>query len=235
MTASATVRRLEEELARREDGPGWRRRIGSPSVLSTGIHRLDGLLPHGGLPRGRAVQWWGVRSCGKTALLRGALIERCGAGDSVAWVDARRTLYAPDWTPLVETGGRFWAVRPPEVREASWCADLLLRSGAFDAVVLEGGAGALSRSTAVRLQRLAGESGSALLVVGEVPVAALRLRFRPARIEPLRPSPFGPFLPRLRPVWVRVEKGRSEEIPVLCPLPPDRSFPSPARDRKGRR
>lgn len=246
MAGSATLRRLERELESLDGSATAVDREGRESrlrVLPTGIGRLDEALPRGGLPRGRATEWWGPRSCGKAALLRAALERRCSAGDSVAWVDVNRTLYAPDWASLSREPGRFWVVRPPDAEEGGWCADLLLRSGAFDAVVLEGkgdrtapgsGGGPGSAGSVVRLQRLAREADAALVVMDRVPVAALRLRFRPGRIEPVS-GELGSFLPPVRPVWVRVGRGERVELPVLCPLPVDRTAVPPTRDRKGRR
>ncbi|MFQ5747075.1 MAG: ImuA family protein [Gemmatimonadota bacterium] len=229
MRHSAAIRHLEREIERIGAPPRERR----PTV-STGIEALDAVLPGGGLPRGRAVEWTGVRSCGKTALL-GATLRRFRAeGESAALIDAGRTLYAPDWVDLKAGAGRFWVVRPGKTGEAVWCADLLLRSGAFGIVVLDlsHGAPALRRGASVRLQRLAEEAGAVFVALGDVPVAALRLRFRPGRIEPVRDVPFGPFLPALRPVWIRVGKGGVAEVPILCPAAtPWRS--RPARDRKG--
>ncbi len=241
---SSVVRELERRIE--EVGPGSR----SPTDAArdrvpTGIAALDGLLPRGGLPRGQPVEWLGPRSCGKTALLHAALGRLLERGESVAVVDGGRTFYAPDWVDLAGSGA-FWVIRPPEHREALWCADLLLRSGAFGAVALDAGEGSggdprsralvLPRSPAVRLQRLAEESGALWIVVGELPLAALRLRFRPARVQPVGGPPFGPFLPLLRPMWVGVGKGDALEVPILCPVPlPVRSRPLPSRDRKGPR
>ncbi len=161
-------------------------------------------------------------------------------------IDAGRILYAPDWAGLVRGEGRFWVIRPRTASEAAWCADLLLRSGAFGAVALQVGActarGAgsgsgdveafLRRGLTVRLQRLAEEAGAVFVTVGRVPLASLRLSFHPGRFEPLRGAPFGPFLPPLRPVWVRVGKRGSAEVPLLCPVP-SRRVGTPVRDRKG--
>lgn len=243
-----TIDRLEE---RRPPAPG-------EAAPPTGVAPLDDLLPRGGLPRGEAVEWVGPRSCGKTALLRDVLVRLRDRGESVALVDARRTLYAPDWGPLVREGDGFWVVRPSDPAEAAWCADLLLRSGAFGGVALvpggeaapaeddagsdaragrpDGNGGpALGKSAVVRLQRLAEEAGALFVTAGRLPVAALRLRFRPGRVEPVGGRLFGPFLPSFRPLWVRVARGGSREVPVLCPDPPCRSSPEPGRDRKGRR
>jgi recombination protein RecA len=58
-------------------------------------------------------------------------------------------------------------IRPPTPTRASWCADVLLRSGAFALVVIDG-APPISRSVAVRLTRLARDGDAALVVVGDV-------------------------------------------------------------------
>jgi hypothetical protein len=59
-----------------------------------------------------------------------------------------------------------WFIRPPRLTDAPWCVDVLLRSGAFALVVLDG-APPLSRSAGARLIRLARETGTALVVAGE--------------------------------------------------------------------
>lgn len=233
---AATVQHLEQAIDTLAVQPRVHVR-----TLSTGFERLDALLPQGGLPRGRATEWVGPRSCGKTALLRSVLGRLAAMGEPVAYVDGGWTLFAPDWIELAQKG--FWVVRPGDAGEAAWSADLLLRSGAFGAVVLDPGgsdtgsaaSGALElrRSVAVRLQRLAEEAESVFVVMGEMPVAALRLRFRPGRIEPVGDPLFGHLLPPVRPLWVRVEKRGMTEVPVLCPVPVPRREVRPSRDRKG--
>ena len=226
MSRAAALREIERRIEDVESRP----RIDVETV-PTGLGSLDALLPGGGLPRGRATEWSGPRSCGKMALLRRTLREFHALEEPVALVDALRTLYAPYGPP-------FWVVRPPP-GEAAWCADLLLRSGAFGAVVLDvddaSSVRGVRRSVGVRLQRLAEEAGSVLIVVAELSVAGLRLRFRPGRIRPDHGSPFGPFIPPMRRVQVQVEKGKWVEIPAAYPAPGSRDpvIGGFARDRKG--
>ena len=237
MARSAVILGLEQAIERIEARP----RVRGP-VAPTGMPDLDALLPGGGLPRGSLIEWLGPSSSGKTAVLRTGLARLRLHGESVAWIDTRHTLYAPDWADLVSGAGEFWVVRPRSTGEAAWCADLLLRSGAFGAVAFHvsdrsGGRSAVSdqgirHGAAVRLQRLAEEAGALFVVLGEAPVAALRLGFRPGRVEPVRGVPFGPFLPRTRPVWVRIGKRGGVEVPVLCPLSAPRRT-ADTRDRKG--
>jgi hypothetical protein len=240
MARSAVILELEQAIERIEARP----RAPGP-VASTGLPDLDLLLPGGGLPRGSVIEWLGPASSGKTAVLRAGFAGLRRDGESVAWIDTRRTLFASDWTELVPGAGEFWVVRPRTSGEAAWCADLLLRSGAFGAVALQladgpvrgtvrraGSESGIRHGAAVRLQRLAEEAGTLFVVLGKAPISALRLGFRPGRIEPVRGVPFGPFLPRARPVWVRIGKRGSLEVPVLCPVPSvHRSVR--VRDRKG--
>ncbi len=237
--ATSALEVLEHEIERvGARFPGGR---SASASVPTGLPGLDDLLPHGGLPRGRIVEWTGPPSSGKTAVLRTSLERLRRSGESVALIDGTRGLYAPDWLRLVPGEGEFWIVRPDSAPEAAWCADLLLRSGAFGAVALRvdesmkaGGAGTpemLGRAASVRLQRLAEESASVFVAVGRVAVAALRLGFRPGRVEPLA-GPFGPLLPVVRPVWIRVGKRGDAEVPVLCPVPEPRTE-AVTRDRKG--
>jgi hypothetical protein len=83
----------------------------------------------------------------------------------VAYVDAQRTLDARDWVHLGDAEG-VWIIRPRDAGRAAWCTDVLLRSGAFALVVLDG-APVLSKSAAVRLTRLARESNAAFVVLGD--------------------------------------------------------------------
>lgn len=202
----------------------------APDAVPTGLPSLDRILPGGGLPRGRIVEWTGPPSSGKTAVLRASLERQRREGESVALIDGSGGLFAPDWLRLVPGDGEFWIVRPGSAPEAAWCADLLLRSGAFGAVALR--SDALGRATSVRLQRLAEEAASVFVTMGRVAVAALRLGFRPGRIEPLAGVPFGPLLPPVRPVWIQVGKRGEAEVPVLCPVPSARAELF-LRDRKG--
>ena len=232
MSRSAALLELEQRIEDVENRP-----LTDVETVPTGLMTLDALLPGGGLPRGRATEWLGPRSCGKMALLRQTLREIHGFGDPVAIVDAPHTLYAPDWLGLSERSPAFWIVHPPP-GEAAWCADLLLRSGAFGVVVLDAAGSSpalMRRGVGVRLQRLAEEAGTVLIVITKLPVAGLRLRFLPSRIRPDFTAPFGPFIPPERPVKVQVGKANWVEIPVACPMPTRREPERRGfiRDRKG--
>ena len=148
--------------------------------LSTGIAALDRAIVGGGLPRGRLTEIVGGPGSGKTTLVRHMVAQAVAAGTLVAYVDAARTLAPRDWAslagPAVRTeedvgrvppdASRLWMVRPTQAARGAWCADVLLRSGAFGLVVVDG-APVLARSVAVRLIQLAREADAALVVMGE--------------------------------------------------------------------
>ena len=136
------------------------------SGLGTGIAELDAALSHRGIPRGRLTEVTGTRGSGKATLLHRVVMETISRGLGAAYVDASRTLAPRDWAGVAsEAGDAFWVVRPKQASRGAWCADVLLRSGAFALVVLDG-APPLTRSTAVRLTRLAHDAAAALVVVG---------------------------------------------------------------------
>ena len=129
----------------------------------TGVAALDTALG-GGIPRGRITELTGPLAVGKTALLRQVVSQVLCSGAWVAWIDAGRTLAPAPWAEL---GERFVVIRLPEAKRAAWTADLLLRSGVFGLVVLDG-APPLSRVHGVRLAQLARERDAACVVLEHV-------------------------------------------------------------------
>ncbi|MES2180328.1 MAG: ATPase domain-containing protein, partial [Gemmatimonadota bacterium] len=134
-------------------------------ALPTGIAALDAVLLGGGLPRGRLTEMTGRTGSGKTTLIRAIVESVVQARGWVAYIDAQRTLDARDWVHLGDAQG-VWMIRPHDATRAAWCADVLLRSGAFALVVLDG-APTLTKAAAVRLTRLARESDAAFVVMGD--------------------------------------------------------------------
>lgn len=126
----------------------------------TGIASLDRSLG-GGIPRGRITEISGPLAVGKTALMRQVIAQVLLTGGWVAWIDARHTLAPAPWAGI---GQRFVVIRPPDPRRSAWIADLLLRSGVFAMVVLDG-APPLSRVHGVRLAQLARERDAACVTL----------------------------------------------------------------------
>lgn len=151
----------------------------------TGVRAIDALLP-GGVPRRALSLWTGEGTCGRTGALRRVVEEACAGGARVALVDATLTLDAAAWCEgeAGASDARLWVARPPSAgraAEGAWVAEALLRSGAFDLVVLDGPAP--GPVEAHRLRALARETGAALLVCsgreGAGWRADLKLEFHP--------------------------------------------------------
>jgi len=209
--------------------------------LSFGIPALDVLLP-GGLPRGRITALDAPLGSGGTALLLALAETTLRADEGVAFVDAARTL-APQAAAHLADLGRFWVIRPRGTENAWWCADVLLRTGAFGLVVVDQ-APAPHRNIAVRLQRLASDKDSALVVRGREirgaatsrpPLAALVLTVAPSADGFVPAVPGAGFAwPGPRTVRVEIAKGgapRAAEVKLGIRLP-DRLRPHWAvRDR----
>jgi hypothetical protein len=151
---------------------------------------------------------------GSAALLRAACLEAVGGGERAAWIDARRTACADvSWSGVA-------LLRPERSADALFCAEELLRCGAFALVVL---AGMETRGTErLRLCRAAREGGSAFVESSaEGYMAAVRIRswvgagaLRWERSEDGEPI-------RLKEVRVRVRAtalGWSQEAEVSLPV-----------------
>ncbi|HKW09357.1 MAG TPA: hypothetical protein VJO33_03195, partial [Gemmatimonadaceae bacterium] len=133
--------------------------------MPTGVEVLDAGLAGGGIPRGRLTEIIGARGSGKATLLRQIVEQTLSEAGWVAYIDATRTLSPRDWAHLGDEEG-LWMIRPRDPTRAAWSADVLLRCGAFALVVMDS-APVVSRGVAVRLTRLARESGAALVIAGE--------------------------------------------------------------------
>ena len=158
---SASVRELKLQLGAIEETVRPDR-----APLPTGIAELDALLVGRGIPRGRLTEITGASGSGRTSMLRTLVTAVATGGRWVAYIDATRTLAPRDWAHVGSERAPLWMIRPTNPARAAWCADLLLRSGAFALVVLDG-APPLSRVLAVRLTRLAHDVGAAFVITGE--------------------------------------------------------------------
>ena len=131
--------------------------------LHFGIPALDEML-QGGLPRGQITALDAPLGSGGTALLLALAETTLRADEGVALVDAARSL-APQAAAHLSALGSFWVVRPRGTEGAWWCADVVLRTGAFGLVIVDQPP-VLPRPVAVRLQRLARDKNCVLVVRG---------------------------------------------------------------------
>ena len=106
-------------------------------VIPTGALSLDAALGIGGVPRGRIVEIYGPESSGKTTLALQILAEAQAAGGVVAFIDAEHAL---DPVYAARLGGDInegLISQPDTGEQALEICDLLVRSGAIDAVVID--------------------------------------------------------------------------------------------------
>ncbi|MDX1251218.1 MAG: recombinase RecA [Gammaproteobacteria bacterium] len=107
------------------------------SVISTGSLGLDIALGIGGLPRGRIVEIYGPESSGKTTLTLQVIAEAQKLGGTAAFVDAEHALDPIYARKLGVNVDDLLVSQPDTGEQALEIADMLVRSGAVDVVVID--------------------------------------------------------------------------------------------------
>ncbi len=106
-------------------------------VVSTGSLGLDIALGCGGLPRGRVVEIYGPESSGKTTLTLEVIAQVQKGGGTAAFIDAEHAL-DPAYAEKIGVNIDDLLVSQPDTGEqALEIADMLVRSGAVDIVVVD--------------------------------------------------------------------------------------------------
>src|ERR687895_231057 len=106
-------------------------------VVSTGSLGLDLALGVGGLPRGRVVEIYGPESSGKTTLTLQVIAEVQKAGGTAAFIDAENALDITYAGKLGVKTGDLLISQPDTGEQALEIADMLVRSGAVDVIVID--------------------------------------------------------------------------------------------------
>src|SRR4051812_47754107 len=115
-------------------------------VIPTGSIALDVALGIGGLPRGRVVEIYGPESSGKTTVALHAVANAQKAGGIAAFIDAEHAL-DPDYAQKLGVDTDALLVSQPDTGEqALEIADLLIRSGAIDIIVVDSVAALVPRA-----------------------------------------------------------------------------------------
>ena len=116
------------------------------SVIPTGSIALDVALGIGGLPRGRVVEIYGPESSGKTTVALHAVANAQAAGGIAAFIDAEHAL-DPDYAKKLGVDTDSLLVSQPDTGEqALEIADMLIRSGALDILVIDSVAALVPRA-----------------------------------------------------------------------------------------
>ena len=126
----------------RQFGKGTVMRMGEKELeampsISTGSLGLDVALGIGGLPKGRIVEIYGPESSGKTTLTLQVIAEAQRNGGVCAFIDAEHALY-PVYAAKLGVKVEDLIVSQPDTGEqALEVADMLVRSGAVDVLVVD--------------------------------------------------------------------------------------------------
>ena len=115
-------------------------------VIPTGSIALDVALGIGGLPRGRIVEVYGPESSGKTTVALHAVANAQAQGGIAAFIDAEHAL-DPDYAARLGVDTDALLVSQPDTGEqALEIADMLIRSGALDILVIDSVAALVPRA-----------------------------------------------------------------------------------------
>ena len=107
------------------------------AVIPTGSVALDVALGVGGLPRGRVVEIYGPESSGKTTVALHAVANAQKAGGNAAFIDAEHAL-DPEYARKLGVDVDNLLVSQPDTGEqALEIADMLIRSGGLDIIVID--------------------------------------------------------------------------------------------------
>jgi recombination protein RecA len=133
---------------------GSREKVDIPAI-PTGALSLDAALGVGGMPRGRVVEIYGPESSGKTTLALHVIAEAQHRGGMAAFVDAEHALDATYAQKLGVDIDNLLVSQPDSGEQALEIAEVLIRSGAVDVLVIDSVAALVPRS------ELEGEMGEA--------------------------------------------------------------------------
>jgi recombination protein RecA len=116
------------------------------AVIPTGAIALDVALGIGGLPRGRVIEVYGPESSGKTTVALHAVANAQRNGGIAAFIDAEHAL-DPDYAKKLGVDTDALLVSQPDTGEqALEIADMLIRSGALDILVIDSVAALVPRA-----------------------------------------------------------------------------------------
>src|SRR5438445_1956431 len=116
------------------------------SVVSTGSLGLDIALGVGGLPRGRVVEVYGPESSGNTTLCVQVVAQVQKAGGTAAYVDAENALDPVYAGKLGVNVGELLISQPDTGEQGLEIADMLVRSGGVDIIVIDSVAALVPRA-----------------------------------------------------------------------------------------
>jgi recombination protein RecA len=136
----------------RQFGKGSIMRLGSDEavpgipVISTGALPLDVALGVGGIPRGRVTEIYGPESSGKTTMMLHVVAQAQKGGGVAAFIDAEHALDVNYARKLGVRTDDLLISQPDTGEQALEIAEMLLRSGAMDVIVIDSVAALVPRA-----------------------------------------------------------------------------------------
>lgn len=135
----------------RQFGKGSIMKLGSREVIdvpsiSTGSLALDRALGIGGIPRGRVTEIFGPESSGKTTLALHVVAQAQKKGGIAAFIDAEHALDTSYAKKLGVDCDELLVAQPDTGEQALEIADMLVRSGAIDIMVIDSVAALVPRA-----------------------------------------------------------------------------------------
>jgi recombination protein RecA len=124
--------------------------------ISTGCISFDVALGVGGFPKGRVVEIFGPESSGKTTIALHAIAQAQKSGGSAAFIDAEHAMDAKYSKMLGVNTDELLVSQPDSGEQALEIAEVLVRSGAIDILVID------SVAALVPKAELEGEMGDSL-------------------------------------------------------------------------
>jgi recombination protein RecA len=152
---------IAKEQIERKFGKGAIMKLGEDAArvqiaaIPTGSLALDAALGIGGVPRGRVVEIFGPEASGKTTLGLQILAEAQAMGGICAFIDAEHALDPSYASRLGVDIDEILISQPDTGEQALEIADMLVRSGAIDAIVIDSVAALVPRA------EIEGEMGDA--------------------------------------------------------------------------
>jgi recombination protein RecA len=120
--------------------------IGDVAVIPTGSLALDYALGVGGIPRGRVIELFGPESSGKTTLALHIVAEAQKQGGIAAFIDAEHAMDTSYARRLGVNCDELLVSQPDTGEQALEIAEVLVRSGAMDVLVIDSVAALVPRA-----------------------------------------------------------------------------------------
>ncbi|MBI4130315.1 recombinase RecA [Candidatus Roizmanbacteria bacterium] len=136
---------------------GERKAATEEDVLPTGSYTLDFALGVGGIPRGRIIEIFGPEASGKTTVCLSIIAQAQKRGGVAAFIDAEHAL-DPVWAEKIGVNLDDLVISQPDTGEqALEIAEMLIRSGGVDVLVIDSVAALVPRA------EIEGEMGDAMM------------------------------------------------------------------------